>query len=233
MAKYLFDDWRRRPPWWCADRPTWQDGLPSGRAGVEALSEDFVARRREPASLLAQRRDDIVDYCAEADTLYTAVTRACMSRRPNGRVHNHQSRVPEQVRAALAVMLIERMCGVAGAGEAWDWDELWVLLATCQEELSGVGPVFAYDVAVRVGAWLGVKPSDVFCKAGTLAGTRALQRVVDGEVDVVDGEWIATGWYSRRGMGKVVRAGGADMLEDALCSLREPLLYLADCDERR
>jgi hypothetical protein len=216
-------------------------GIPTGVAGVGALSEDFVARRRDPESLLAQRRDDIVDYCATAEGLYTAVTRACMSIRPNGRVHNHQSRVPGAVRLLFAAALTEKVAGMGGryvAGvqeaEAWSWNELWLACAACQQEIAGVGPVFAYDVAVRVGAYLGVKPDAVFCKAGTLSGTRALGRICGlSDGDVVPGEWVDVSWYARHGMKAVARYGGADGLEDALCTLREPLEYLAADVERR
>lgn len=257
MSDYLVRDWLREMPVFMGYE-AWE-GLRSvaqtsrlgvadfiaysglrGRLGVKALARDWAARRLDEQSLLHTRRDDIVDYCAAATSLEEAVRRACLSIRPNGKLHNHQSRVPKAVRQRLAAALLRSGPATTVSARAGGWDLLWRWVHGVGSGEWGVGPVFIYDVATRIGAYLSLYPSAVYLKAGTLAGTRALANVPGLHRPVYDvafktGAWMPVRWYRLMGMLPVIRYGesggvgctcAADALEDALCTLREAFVAL-------
>src|SRR5262245_26677846 len=60
---------------------------------VTALWYDFKRRRRDPASPVNYNRDNIPDACAADGSAEVALRRAVRSIRPNGKMHNHQSKV--------------------------------------------------------------------------------------------------------------------------------------------
>lgn len=143
------------------------------RITLSNLIKDFKWRRSSEWSLLKHNRDDIVDFCADSVSLSEAIRRACRCKRPNGKHHNHQSKVkPEALRE-----LERRM--IKFAHSSWrdsTFDELYKFVDEIKP--AGIGPVTTYDVAVRVGAYLKLHPRSVYLHAGALAGYHALQQAL-------------------------------------------------------
>ena len=74
----------------------------------------------------------------------------------------------------------------------------------------GIGPMTVYDVAVRFGAWLGLKPEAIYIHAGTKAGLRALGWTTKSYERTFPMELLPA----------VLRNKDPDEVEDFLCTYR-------------
>jgi hypothetical protein len=101
------------------------------------------------------------------------VQRATMSLDASGRMHNHQSRVPRAVKEAYLANLLDHYDkSLKRALYDKDFDALHDV---CEGAVvPGVGPVFLYDVATRIGAWGNVHPTSLYLHAGVRQGWEAL-----------------------------------------------------------
>lgn len=187
---------------------------------LDDLVSDFLRRRTDPRSPLCKNRDDIVDYCAEAGTLDVAIHRAVASIRPNGKLHNHQSRVKKTARMELGRLLTRDLCDRQRVGRrVRTFEKLHDKVLSY--EVVGIGPVTAYDVATRVGAWLGLEPRYVHLHAGCLQGLRALEAATRGPLAGVGvvGQRVDPALLPPA-LGKRLRP---DEIEDFLCVYRNVL----------
>lgn len=169
--------------------------------------------RTAPGGGLDLRRDAVVAYTGEAKNFRQAVYRAVASRDRNGKMHNHQTKVPELIRQEFG----GRIVGVW----QYDWpnrsprsfDGLYDALVELRPK--GIGPVTTYDVAVRLGAWLGLRPGSLYLHAGVRQGWEALwgpelrHRHLRGCFRVGRYNWP-----------KELQEMDADDLEDFLCTYR-------------
>jgi hypothetical protein len=189
----------------------WQrDPFRPGKVTLDALVVDFLRRVRTPGSLLHRLRDDIVDFCADADGPEEAIIRACRSKRPNGKHHNHQSRVPQATLRLLQAKLLRVQGNLAYSN---DFDQLYRIID--KHKPDGIGPVTTYDVATRIGAYLGLNPKHVYIKAGTRTGLLELMRHYPWT-------WKVTYKMPLRSFPPPMRSRmNADQIEDFLCSYRE------------
>jgi hypothetical protein len=119
-------------------------------------------------------------------------------------MHNHQSKVSKALPALEEKLTknMQRLIAVSSFNQLYFMIEI---LAT-----PGIGPMTIYDVAVRFGAWLGLKPEKVYIHAGTKAGLKALG------IDVRIGDWsIPMEWLP-----PILRRKDPDEVEDFLCTYR-------------
>ena len=117
------------------------------------------------------RRDHVLDYCASAPNLTQAIDRACAARAADGKMHNHQSRVPEAVRQKFRRLIMEQ----------WPWqldEDLTAfddLYDHCESVAPrGIGVVTVYDTATRIGAYLKLTPDALYMHAGVMLGWNRL-----------------------------------------------------------
>jgi len=171
---------------------------------MTSLWYDFKRRRRDPKSPVCRFRDNIPEYCAEAHTAGMALRRAVRSKRPNGKMHNHQSKVSKAL-PALEARLQESLPSLV---KCETFGQLYAAIDL--RATPGIGPMTIYDVSVRFGAWLGLKPDSIYIHAGTKAGLKALG--VDTR-----GWWMS---YSMELLPAVLRNKDADEVEDFLCTYR-------------
>lgn len=139
------------------------------RLTLKNLVADFHRRRAAEWSILSKNRDDIVDYCRDAPSLQLAIQRACRSKRPNGKHHNHQSKVKSTVLFQLESRLRH---GARAIKRCTDFAALYNYIDVMKPV--GIGPITTYDVAVRIGAHLFLEPQEVYLHAGCRAGMQAL-----------------------------------------------------------
>lgn len=204
-------EWRRAAPEFVGREFTLHD-----------LVSDFIRRRTDPASPLMHNRDDVVDFCAQATDLRTAIQRAVDSRRPNGKIHNHQSRVKERARQRLGRWLFRDMPWLYKQGRVGTFENVHDRIVSYG--LDGIGPVTAYDVATRVCAWLKLEPRFVHLHAGCLQGLRALMRSSACEHDI-SLEGLRVGEYVDPELlpPAIGRRLTPDEVEDFLCVYRAVL----------
>src|SRR5436190_23965964 len=151
------------------------------------ISREFAATPpREPLTYLGaiirdwkwripkERRDQVVEHCRTAPNLSAAIALAVASRGPDGKMHNHQTRVPKTAKASLTNTLLDNRVLIRIAA---NFDELYDLIEFEAQAIFGVSTVTTYDVATRIGAYLGHEPESLYLHAGVLKGWMALARV--------------------------------------------------------
>lgn len=172
-------------------------------------------------------RDLVASYTAEAETWEEAVDRACRSRGANGKMYNHQSRVPLNTLLefrnkigdwssdyVIADWLAHvEMYGDDKHGE--EFDALHDGIERIASTLPGIGPVTTYDVAWRLACWLKITPQSLYLHAGVREGAKAAGLRVRGRDRILKAEL-------QRELGmKTLRAlGDVNSLEDFLCCFR-------------
>jgi hypothetical protein len=189
-------EWRRDPPL------TKMDNL-------DALWLDFVRRRADPASPVRRFRDDIPNWCREAPGPRVALWRAVRSKRPSGKMHNHQSKVTPAL-PAFGLSLSRRLKALM---KSEDFHQLYVLMGLLAPK--GIGPMTIYDVATRFGAYLGLKPEYIYIHAGTKAGLQALGIATKGHP-----------FISMDMLPVELQDKDPDTVEDFLCTYRSAFLKL-------
>lgn len=165
------------------------------------------------------KADDIPAMCAEADDFETAVWIACASKRRNGKMHSHQTKVTKDARREfgyriLAHYLIQSRWSPVNYTVPKSFHSfhqvLWLLRP------AGIGPLTVYDVATRVGAYLKLEPDRLYLHTGARLGWNALMGENARDYRAVD-EIHPLDWP------KPLRQLSADMAEDFLCTYRDAL----------
>jgi len=133
---------------------------------LDAIVEDWNMRFIEGDA--KKYRDTVVDYCMKAVSFENAVFRACRCRNELGKKHNHQSKVRDVHLDTWRERIISNINPVLIRDFDHLFDELHKLL------IWGIGPVTHYDVATRIGAYLGFEPQQLYLHAGVLDGWKLL-----------------------------------------------------------
>lgn len=187
----ILKEWERDPP---------EEDLRT----MTGLWYDFKRRRRDPVSPICRFRDDIPEVCAILPTSEQALRFAVRSIRPNGKMHNHQSKVSRALPAYE-----EKLMKHLGAFQKVDtFGSLHALLDLLRTP--GIGPMTVYDVSVRYGAWLGLKPELIYIHAGTAAGLKALGISTLGWGESIPMDVLPA----------ILRNKDPDEVEDFLCTYR-------------
>jgi hypothetical protein len=92
------------------------------------------------------------------------------------------------------------------------FDELFRLLETKLRPVKGLGELYVYDVALRIGAYLGLSPEKVYLHRGTRKGAKALG--LNHKVDALDVESVP----------KELRQLAPHEIEDFLCIYKTDFL---------
>lgn len=187
---------------------------------LDACIRDFLWRR-EPGGGMDVFVDDIPAMCAEAQSFEDAVWIAVASKRRNGKMHSHQTKVPKDSRREFGYRIIEAYPNVfrwhgwpvldsGNLGFDNFYDFLW------EVRPAGIGPLTVYDVATRVGAYVELEPISLYLHTGARMGWDAM--------------WNYFWQYRRENIGSprihpnswppALRALSADQAEDFLCTYR-------------
>lgn len=117
-----------------------------------------------------------------AADLAQAIRIAALSTNQEGKRLSHQRRIPASVLKQFAEELAQREAEIASCG---DFEALHRLVVGVCEPIDGAGELLAYDVAFRIGAYLGIEPTRVYLHAGTKKGARRLG-ISGNVVDMAD-----------------------------------------------
>jgi len=118
------------------------------------------------------------EWFAARDGLSAVVNVSVRSVAPVGRggrlqKHPHQARIPAHVLGQGASAL-GRQDVLQKIKDASDFAALHAVINAAFEPINGLGKVVTYDVALRVGRFLGRSPWAVYLHAGTMKGAKAL-----------------------------------------------------------
>ncbi len=104
-------------------------------------------------------------------TLEGAVSTAALAKKPSGKRFDHQRRIPLDVLKLAEEKLLTNLKQIQSTKE---FDELYNLLKELLSEIKGIGELYIYDTALRIGAYLGHEPDKIYLHAGTLEGAKKL-----------------------------------------------------------
>ncbi len=104
-----------------------------------------------------------------------AIGRAWRSRFENGKMHGHQRRVAHKLEEGLEVSLSDNI----QFNDFNSFESIYSWIKSVTDRVKGLGITTAYDVARRLGAWLGMQPKIVYLHAGAAEGAKKL--VIKGE----------------------------------------------------
>ncbi len=149
----------------------WSDPCRRGFRGrkrlrsLAAIVQDYIRHHRYKTIRELQ-------YFRNLRSLEEAITEAGLARWRDGnryKRYSHQRRIP---RAALemATTRLHR----ANLGSARSFADLITRVNTAVRSVHGIGELYVYDTAFRLGGHLRLLPREVYLHAGTRSGARAL-----------------------------------------------------------
>lgn len=156
-------------------------------------------------------RDEVVEHCELSTDFVQAVNRACDSFRPNGKLHNHQSRVPLSTRRMFRDRILNDDRVAEIISEMKNFDEIYDALESLAPV--GIGPVTIYDVATRIAAYLKIEPDSLYLHAGVRIGWHRLYGRRSPNVKRIPKQLLPT----------PLQRIPCDQVEDMLCAYREYL----------
>ena len=134
--------------------------------------------------------------------LSNAIQNAALSINQKGKRFDHQRR--------LKISCLENACQILLRLEnrikrCRTFDELINLIKDTLQNVAGVGELYYYDTALRIGAKLGLSPQRIYLHSGTRQGAKML-RISKGR------SWIET-----KDVPKELQSLTPDEIEDILC----------------
>lgn len=177
-------------------------------ADAESLA-DLVADFKRRLGTRGPLEHGYLEWVASSRNLAEAVGRCVRSTMPNGKRHNHQSRIPMKTLEQFGEAIYRRLGGSRNAAlrKCSSFHDLLTLLESCA--LPGIGPVTQYDVASRLGSFLGLAPERVYLHAGVRQGAEAMGLRTKGKM-----------WLTREELPHELASLTADDCEDFFCVYR-------------
>lgn len=131
---------------------------------IQACVDEYIRRFRTGA------REEIGFYMKQS-TLSDAIRVAATCQSANGKRHPHQRRIPGTSLRKAKQQLLEHQEALRAAQ---NFAELYAVIVSKIGLIRGIGELAIYDIAHRIGAFLGFEPDEVYLHAGTRAGAKAL-----------------------------------------------------------
>jgi hypothetical protein len=109
--------------------------------------------------------DRVIKFCLKQNSLTDVIKIAVLSRDIYNKKHNHQHRIENfQLQMFLEkISLLEHKIQAVNK-----FDELLNLIV--KEKIIGIGPLALYDIALRIGYYIKIKPELIYLHAGAKTG---------------------------------------------------------------
>lgn len=112
-----------------------------------------------------------IQYFRSVPTLDSAVREAALARDHRGKRYRHQTRIRRASLTKGHQRLAERLQAIE---RVTDFDGLLRLVSEAVDGIGGLGELWRYDTAFRIGANLELFPEKVYLHSGTRVGARRL-----------------------------------------------------------
>jgi len=117
------------------------------------------------------RANEELDWFRRQPTLSEAIRLAALAVSSKGKRYSHQRRLSKTTLEQARDILLENEQRIR---QSQGFDDLFVLLERLLSRVKGLGELYIYDTALRIGAKIGVFPERVYLHAGTRVGAKAL-----------------------------------------------------------
>jgi hypothetical protein len=168
---------------------------------LKAIARAYICKIRP-------RAQAEIDWFAQQPSLDAAIEKAPLAVNRKGKRYSHQRRLKK---ASLKAALRSLLDASGAMQQASDFDELFKLIGTAVEPIPGIGELYVYDTALRIGATLNLFPARIYLHAGTRIGARAL------------GLNDSTATLEVSSLPKVLRTLEPHEIEDVLCIFKDKL----------
>lgn len=128
----------------------------------ERIVADYVERCKP-------RLDKLLRFYAIQRSLPDAIEKAAFAKTPDGKRHAHQRRL-----SRVALEAVHKALRKANLEHVHNFAELLDEVHRAIGNIVGIGPLMAYDTALRIGAFLKREPDLVYIHAGVRQGAAAL-----------------------------------------------------------
>lgn len=114
---------------------------------------------------------DELSYFENLRTIEEAIESVPEARKENGALHNHQRHLKESTVDEVRQELREHQKAIKAVA---NFEELFALFERILLPIRGVGEMYVYDTALRMGAFLRKLPDQIYLHKGTREGVMAL-----------------------------------------------------------
>jgi len=112
-----------------------------------------------------------LNWFRQQPTLSDAIRLASLAVNSKGKRYSHQRRLSKTVLEQAQDILLANEKQIS---QSTDFDDLFTLLERLLAHVKGLGELYIYDTALRIGAKLNMLPKRVYLHAGTRVGAKAL-----------------------------------------------------------
>jgi len=117
------------------------------------------------------RFNEELDWFRRQPRLSEAIRLAALAVNSKGKRYSHQRRLRKTTLEQARDILLENEERIR---QSQDFDDLFGFLERLLSPVKGLGELYIYDTALRIGAKIGVSPERVYLHAGTRVGAKAL-----------------------------------------------------------
>jgi hypothetical protein len=130
----------------------------------KAIVRTYISRTRSRAKAE-------LDWFRQKPTLNSALEFAALAINSDGKRYSHQRRLKKRDLENAKSILIDNSSKIELCK---NFDELFLLFESLLNSITGIGELYIYDTALRIGAKLDILPDKVYLHAGTREGAQAL-----------------------------------------------------------
>ena len=171
-------------------------------------SRNLATIARSYESINRPRLERLLQSYRSLPSLQDVIRKAAYALNENGKRHRHQARIK---RTAILAAYDTLRRADADISSAPDFDSLYSLIEARTLAIDGIGPLYVYDAALRIGAYLHIEPAAVYIHAGTRKG--ALRLGIPADAQAVTSESLPSEFARFK----------AYEIEDLLCIYKDRL----------
>ncbi|MFQ5924161.1 MAG: hypothetical protein ACE5M4_15085 [Anaerolineales bacterium] len=124
------------------------------------------------------RAEAELEWFRSQPSIKAAIEHAALAINSRGKRYSHQCRLRKKALEEVRTILLTRQSRLA---KAQDFEELFDLVRSAIQDVTGIGDLYVYDTSLRLGARLNLEPTKVYLHSGTRIGARALG--LDGKAE--------------------------------------------------
>jgi len=149
------------------------------------------------------RKEVEFNWFRRQSSIESAIISATEAKDERGKQYSHQRRIDKNAIREAKTILLENADDIK---KSKSFHHLWLLIRDLIKPISGIGDLYIYDTALRIGAFLNLLPDKVYLHAGTRKGAKAINHP----------EW-KNDWIEIETLPKELKQLSADEIEDILC----------------
>lgn len=117
-------------------------------------------------------KENEFDWFENQPSFESAVTNAAEAKDENAKRYSHQRRIKGISINNAKAELLENIDNLEKSDS---FHSLWLLMNRLIKPINGIGELYVYDAALRIGAFLKLYPEKVYLHAGTRTGAKRLK----------------------------------------------------------